>query len=82
MELEKPLIYLVMDSHVKWPGRELVKALFLFFFRRSEEMADCNFKCIHDERGECREGGGECIRDCCPDWMDCDSCERAEDCEV
>ena len=35
MELEKPLIYLVMDSHVKWPGRELVKALFLFFFRLS-----------------------------------------------
>lgn len=31
MELEKPLTYLVVDSHVKWPGRELVRLFFYSF---------------------------------------------------
>ena len=37
-------------------------------------MVDCNFKCIYNSRGECRQSGSGCIRDCCPDWTNCDSC--------
>lgn len=43
---------------------------------------NCDFKCVYEKQGECQQGGGECIRDCCPEYLNCDSCRRAEDCEV
>lgn len=45
-------------------------------------MVDCNFKCIYNSRGECQQGGGECLSEDCPSWKDCNSCARGDDCEV
>lgn len=45
-------------------------------------MAECSFRCMYDNRGKCQESGSECIREDCPDWMDCDSCALGDDCEV
>lgn len=44
-------------------------------------MDDCGFKCVDLIKGECQQGGGECIRDCCPEWLNCDNCRKYEDCE-
>lgn len=43
---------------------------------------ECDFKCEYYKKGECQQGGGECVQEDCPNWMNCDSCQRAEDCEV
>lgn len=44
---------------------------------------DCVFKCVYlDANGECKQGGGECIRDCCPEWLDCNNCKSSEYCDV
>lgn len=43
---------------------------------------ECKFECVYMTNSECQQGGGECIRDCCPEWMDCDNCRKYEDCEV
>lgn len=43
---------------------------------------ECDFKCEYYKKGECQQGGGDCIKEDCPGWMNCDSCRRAEDCEV
>jgi len=48
-----------------------------------DSMNSCNFNCVYKAKdGTCKQGGGECIRDCCPEYLNCDSCRRAEDCEV
>lgn len=45
-------------------------------------MQEYNFKCMHDPRGKCRQGGGECIKENRLDWKGCDSCKWVGDCEV
>lgn len=53
-----------------------------FFVYLEVKKMNCDFKCVYEKQGECQQGGGECIRDCCPEYLNCDSCRRAEDCEV
>lgn len=45
-------------------------------------MKECEFECVYNKSCECQNGGGECIRDCCPEYLNCDNCQRSEECEV
>lgn len=43
---------------------------------------DCSkFVCAHLVKGECEQGGGECLKDDCPEWGNCESCQKYEECE-
>lgn len=45
-------------------------------------MIGCKFECIYlSELGECKNGGGECQKESCLDFDDCESCRRYDDCE-
>lgn len=42
----------------------------------------CDFECKYlDEVGECEPCGGMCITDMCPNYLECESCGRSEECE-
>lgn len=43
--------------------------------------SECGFKCAYLVRDECRQGGGECLGDDCPEWENYESCQKYEECE-
>ena len=45
-------------------------------------MDECKYKCIYNKSGKCAESGGECIREDCTSWQDCDYCRKADRCEI
>lgn len=45
-------------------------------------MDECGFMCAYDRSGRCSQDGGECLKDDCPEWMDCNSCKKADRCEI
>lgn len=44
---------------------------------------DCDYKCVYlGKNGICKQDGGQCLKEDCPEWMDCNSCKRSDKCEI